>query len=244
MKTCHIHLFIFLVATCFLTQGYASQSAALLTSTESDPDSFVTHCVNVITGDYCESTTDLVIIAPDLLVLQRYYNSKNYITGDAGGGWRIYPQAFLVLGSDPQGESCIIDEERFEKSYAFTGERSGGILTYTGWRKSDGTAESPFAVDVWENNIGMVNTYCKEIGGQTNHRNQFLYYGEETCEIVLGDGSIRYYKKVNSLPSQFFGDELIPYLCEKVVSPKCYRLIQESLPSGNQLFYFYDSLTS
>lgn len=78
----------------------ATHSAALLSSTEGDPDGIIGQCVNVIKGDYCESVTDLAIIGPDTLLLQRYYNSTNYITGEGVGGWRIFPQQYIVLGKD------------------------------------------------------------------------------------------------------------------------------------------------
>lgn len=81
-------------------------SAWMLPSTEADPDSFVNHCVNVINGDYCESALDLEISGPDKLVLQRFYNAKNYMTGQGFGGWRIFSQTLLVTGKDPKNKEC------------------------------------------------------------------------------------------------------------------------------------------
>ncbi len=113
-------------------------SAVMLPSTEADPDAFIDHCVNVINGDYCETALDLAIAGPDPLILQRYYNAKDYMTAKGFGGWRIFPQTLLVTGRGPQNKECKVGQDRFEWVYAFTGERSGGILSYSGWRKIGG----------------------------------------------------------------------------------------------------------
>lgn len=220
---------------------YANHSAALLTSTEADPDSFIDHCVNVIKGDYCESATDLVIVGPDTLLLQRYYSSKNYFTGEHAGGWRIFPQRFLVLGIEASKTSDSFDEKNLERILAFSGERSGGILTYSGKRPRGERIKESLKIDLLTDAIGMVNTYSKDINGQTNHKNNQLNYKDESCEIILGDGSRRIYKKVKMLPSLLLGEELVPYLASQVLNPEYFNLVQETLPSGNHLFFAYDS---
>ena len=99
-----LRLLLFLVAGLLYLHAEAaeSMSAFSLCSTASDPDAIVENCVNVINGDYCEAVTDLIIAGPDPLTVQRFHNSKNYITGRSYGGWRIFPQILLVLGKDPQ----------------------------------------------------------------------------------------------------------------------------------------------
>src|SRR5271157_5459993 len=95
-------LLVFLITgLCLCAEAADSMSASLLCSTASDPDALVEKCVNVINGDYCEAVTDLIIAGPDPLILQRFHNSKNYVTGQGYGGWRIFPQMLLVLGKDP-----------------------------------------------------------------------------------------------------------------------------------------------
>lgn len=223
-----LSVFLFICA-----RVYANYSPALLTSTEADPDSFVAHCINVLQGDYCEAVTDLSIIGPDALLLQRFYNSKNYVTGEDAGSWRIFPQQFLVLGQD--------QSENLDRTYAFAGERSGGILTYSGYRNEDGITENPLQIDVFNDNIGMVNTYSKDISGQTNHKNNELHCEGSTCEMTLGDGSKRIYQKVNRLPTVLLGEECVPFLANQVIDPEYFHLIQETLPSGNVLIFNYNS---
>lgn len=213
----------------------ANGSLALLTSTESDPNSFIDNCVNVINGDYCESVTDLTVKGPDVLYIQRYCNAKNYVTGEHTGCWRLFTTHFLVLGINPNEKP----HTNTQHILAFAGERSGGILTYTGKRNIRGITDEPLKIDMANQN-GMVNTYAKTMSGQTNHKNNQLHCRAQLCEIVLGDGTKRIYERVKVLPSLIFGEELIPHLVEKVISPEYYHLIEEILPSGNQIHFSYN----
>lgn len=99
----YFHIFLLSFLSFYLHALSANQLQVV--STESDPDAYIYNSVNVINGDYCESATDLMIAGPDILLLQRFYNSKNYMTGAETGGWRILPQRFLVIGKDPSGRS-------------------------------------------------------------------------------------------------------------------------------------------
>lgn len=209
-------------------------------STESDPDAFIQNSVNVINGDYCESATDLVITGPDALVLQRFYSTKDIITGVQAGGWRMLPQRFLVVGKDASGKSCTVGKDRFEWTSAFTGERSGGILPYSGWRNTNGSTKDPLKIDILNNAVGLVNTYAQEINGQTNHQNNLLHCKGDTCELSLGDGTRRIYQRVNDPPSQLLGEEITPIMAAQVIDPAYFLLVQEVLPSGNRLFFSYD----
>lgn len=182
--------------------------------TESDPDAFIQNCVNVMNGQYCEAVTDLVITGPDPLILQRFYSTK-----ESRGLWRIFPERFLVVGKDFSRKACHVGNERFEWNLAFTGERSGGILPYSGWRNSRGTTKDPLKIDILNQALGMVNTYSKEINGQTNHQNNLLNCKDDTCELILGDGSKRIYKKVHMLPSLLLGEEFTPLMSAQVIDP-------------------------
>jgi RHS repeat-associated protein len=230
MKTIsQLYFFTILMLCVYFPVLSASQSQ--LVSTESDPDAFIQNSVNVLNGDYCESATDLVIAGPDLLLLQRFYNSKDYSTGNQAGGWRMLPQRFLVKGKDSSGKWIR----------AFAGERSGGILPYSGWRDTNGVSQGPLKIDVLNHAPGMVNTYAKEINGQTNHQNNLLHCNGNTCELVLGDGTKRIYQKVQSLPCRVLGEELTPLIASQVIEPEYFLLIQEILPSSNQMFFSYDT---
>ncbi len=217
-----------------------SIAAALLSSTESDPDAFIDHCVNVITGDYCETTLDIEVAGPNPLILQRYFNTKNYMTGKDFGGWRIFPQTLLVVGRDLQNKECKVGQDRFEWTCAFTGDRSGGIFSYSGWRKIGGDTKDPLKIEVLKDTAGMVNSYSGEMSGQTNHLNNRMHFKQDTCELTLGDGTKRIYQKVKSTPSEIFGEEIALSLTSKVTQPQYFLLISETLPSGNVISFFYD----
>lgn len=216
--------FLSILAAFFYTQLSAS-----LVSTESDPDAFIQECVNVINGDYCETATDLIITGPDPLVLQRFYSQ----------GWKFFPQRFLIMGKDPSGKSCIVGREQYDWTLAFTGERSGAVLPYCGWRKANNITRDPLKIDLL-NAKGMVNTYAKEISGQTNHQNNRLYGKGDFCELLLGDGTKRIYRQVQGLPSCYFGEEITPLLAFQVLDPSYFLLTEEVLPSGNRIVFSYD----
>jgi len=164
-------LCLWIFSATYLTTLSATQLQ--LVSTESDPDAFIQKSVNVINGDYCESATDLVISGPDAIVLQRFYSTKDVITGAEAGGWRMLPQRFLVIGKDVSGRPCNIANQGW--AFALVGERSGGILPYRGLRNANGTSNDPLKIDALRDASGMVNTYAIEINGQTNHQNKNLY---------------------------------------------------------------------
>lgn len=232
------HWILAIFALCLHSSVLSTQLSLL--STESDPDAFVQNSVNVINGDYCESATDLMITGPDALILQRFYNTKDVITGTKTGGWRIFPQRFLVIGKDPSQKSCHVGKEKFEWAFAFVGERSGAILPYSGWRNVNGLTKDPLKMDIVHDALGAVNTYAKEINGQTNHQNNQLHCKEDTCELTLGDGTRRIYQRVQALPSKLLGEELTPMMAAEVLDPVYFVLTKETLPSGNQIFFSYD----
>ncbi|MES2198700.1 MAG: RHS repeat-associated core domain-containing protein [Chlamydiota bacterium] len=221
---------IFLLLFLSFSPILASYSPALLPCTESDPDAFIQHVVNVITGEYFEAAEDLSITAPSPLILQRFYSNRDYLTGTQPGGWRIFPERFLVIGKD-----------RLKTSYsrAFTGGRSGGIFSFFGKINEEGFSENPLKIRIAQDAIGMCNTSTGEISGQTNHQNDLLHSKGNLCELLLGDGTRYIYEQVQNLPSDLLGEELIPVIALQVLEPKYYKLVQENLPNGNYLFFSY-----
>ncbi len=191
-----------------------------LVSTESDPEAFILECVNVINGDYCESVTDLVITGPDDLILQLFYSTKDAINGHQAGGWRMLPQRFIVMGKELSGKVCTVGNDRFEWSSAFVGERSGGILPYSGWIRSDGLTKDPLKIDILNTALGMVNTYSEEINGQTNHQNNILHCSGHACELILGDGTKRIYQKVQQLTPRFLIRMMLSLVVKLTVFPQ------------------------
>jgi len=208
-------------------------------SEDSDRQGWIEQCVNVIHGDYSESVIDLIVAGPEPLILQRHYHATRGVIG-----WSIFPQQFLVIGKDPQGRSMRSDHQELAWSYAFAGEKSGGVLTYSGWRTAEGLSPEGMKIDMIQG-AGLVNTYAKEISGHTNHQNHLLYCGNDSSQIVLGDGTLRRYEKAPPLPLPTSGqrvleEEMIPLLAAKIVEPEYWRLKSERLPSGHVVLFSYD----
>lgn len=90
-------------------------------SWEADPESLIEQ-VSVIYGDYSEGVVDMVVLAPDPLVVSRFYSSRDM--GGNLGGWRFFPEAWLTLERGPEGEIAIE-----------VGNRDGASLTYRGKTK-------------------------------------------------------------------------------------------------------------
>ena len=67
-----------------------------LAARESDPDNFVEN-VSTIFGDYSELEIDLIVPAPDSLLLSRFYSSQDPIQIANFGGLHFYPHFFLFF---------------------------------------------------------------------------------------------------------------------------------------------------
>ncbi len=231
----------FLLITFQIYSAPSYFGAKLLSSTESDPDCFIDHKVNVINGDYCEVVTDLIIKGPDNLIMQRFFSNSNYMTGEGKGGWRIFPQCWLTVGKDPKGNHCEVSGETYYWTYAFTGERSGSILTYSGWESRTSHNDT---LRVWgfKDGRSISNSARGKVSGQTNVQNNVLRYQaeRENYTLILGDGTERYFDRVDDLPSCHLGEELNLVISEKVKNPEHFRLVLERLPSGNKIRYQYD----
>ena len=236
-----------LFATCLIFSSWKADAlplnleARLLPSTEADLDAFIDHRVNIINGDYCEVVTDLSIKGPDDLILQRYYNNANYVTGKGAGSWRIFPQCWLTIGKDTKGKSCTISGVKYYWTYAFAGERAGSILTYSGW-ESKTVKDEGLQVWAFQDGRSISNTAHGEMSGRVSVQNNLLRYQTDTQEytLTMGDGNKRFFEKVETLPSRFLGEELNPCLAEQIHEPEFYRLTLEVLPSGNKICYSYN----
>lgn len=240
-KSVYVLVTFFLFISWGLQAAPPSLGAHLLSSTEADPEAIIDHKVNIINGDYCEVVTDLVIKGPDDLIMQRYFSNSNYVTGEGGGAWRVFPQCWLTVGKDLKDNSCAISGTKYDWTYAFTGERSGSILTYSGWESRTAKDEG---LRVWAFRDGksICNTARGEISGKVNPQNALLKYQNDSKSymLTLGDGTQRFFELVDALPSRYLGEELHVDLSDRVKESEQYRLTLEILPSGNRLRYSYD----
>ncbi len=154
---------------------HASTNSQLFPTMETDALITSPNCVNVINGDYCESTIDLQVHADgkdsDGIFLERVFGTTTTNTGELVDGWRILPQLFLVQESDKTNSS-------------------------------------------------------------------FFH------EVVLANGTKRIYEKVESIPTQLFGQERLSRMGSQVKEPEYFRLVQETLPTSKQIDYTFDTTGS
>lgn len=128
-----------LVLSLFYFQNAVAKESSLsnvyLGSRESDPASLVEN-VSTIHGDYTEIEVDLIVPAPDSLILSRFYSSRDSLHTANFGGWRFNPHCFLSIQKDPKGKSYTTAEGKFERTYVYVGNPDGTILTYVGWQNT------------------------------------------------------------------------------------------------------------
>ncbi|HNA61578.1 MAG TPA: RHS repeat-associated core domain-containing protein [Rhabdochlamydiaceae bacterium] len=188
---------------------------------EAEPESIVRN-VSIIQGNYAEAEIDAVIPGPDSLVVCRTYNSLNKISQTNLGGWQLFPYCYLSVQKDPSRGQYTTAEGIFEYTLIHALTDKGDPLRFAAWHNvTNPSVQSLFELDV-ESCPGLANTAKGEISAWTNQKNDKIYYhaGSQTINLHFPYGGQRRYEKTN-LDGWF-------------------RLVQETLPSGNKLFYHYD----
>ena len=196
-------------------------------STEGDIDSYIDGRVNVVNGDYCEHVVDLELQDDGCSIIERYFNTRDYIDGRGCGGWRLLPHLFLVLGR----ESAQTESQQL----AYVGHRTGGILLY------NGNEGAPLTIDLRSNGMGIVNSHQKEISAKSNCKNHLLACKGNVCTLTLGDGTKCIYQQLKGVQPALFARDWIASATRKMDSPTQYRLIAERFPSGQTLEYSYSA---
>lgn len=204
----------------FLLQRVFASDVSLL-SREGDPESIVQN-ISTIHGNYSELEIDLVISAPDPILLSRFYISGDSFENGSFGGWRFNPHCFLTVQKDPKGKSIAIAGGRAERTFVHVGDTTGSILTFCGWKNPMSEERSVFIIDNKIESSSISNTARGNISSWTNLKNNKLYFDPKdgNFEFYLSSGGKRLYSKHSS--------------------KDLYLLVHEILPSGNKLFYEYD----
>lgn len=222
----HIRSFFNLIVILVFFQSAVGRcdnlKSQFLGSREGDPASLVEN-VSTIHGDYTEVEVDVVVPAPDSLILSRFYSSRDMAQTANFGGWRFNPHCFLSIQKDPKGKTCTTGEGKLEYTYVFVGTPEGSILTYSGWHNSSNSkSRTLFKIDPEEEMVGLSNTARGNISCWTNLKNNELYFNSQTdsFELVLSSEGRRFYAKHPSLD--------------------VYLITHEILPSGNKVFYEFD----
>lgn len=172
----HIVVFLFLsVIAC----AEVPKNMLPLAEVEGEPSAIIAGCVNVITGNYNDAQTDMVVPGPDPLVFQRLYSSGNWKGSGFKDGWShnhatkgkifLYPPLLCYCACLP--------------------EPSGGTMLYFSnpgiFRANDrGNVYHPSKAELRTFAhgylAGLANTGSGEISGRTNVKNQFLTWRPDT----------------------------------------------------------------
>lgn len=161
-----------------------------LVDIEGTPNAIVGGCVNVISGDYCETQKDLVMLGAEPLIVERSYSSANPYEGTLCQGWEFNLQGFLRL-------TCI-EEDSYELWWRGS---FGSELLFKTEHKSLGF---PFNWEMLKK--GICNNATGVISGRTNLKNTFVSYKMPTahsCMMHKGDGSKLIFEEIKDFEKQY-----------------------------------------
>lgn len=176
---------------------------------ESIASSVVNNTVNVITGNYGDSTIDAVIPGASNLTLSRSYTSGTTRPGIFGRGWHFNHYQVCLYGSDGFHTSAYITE------------KSGAGMVYQGKPLHEARRRVDLkAKPTHKSCDGLTNTGSGYIGGCSNKKNVLvdLNASRRRATVTDADGGQRFFKQG--------GIRYEGMTCR-----------EELLPSGNRLLY-------
>ncbi|MEI8365431.1 MAG: RHS repeat-associated core domain-containing protein [Parachlamydiaceae bacterium] len=192
----------------------ASPSApSPLASLEGEPSAFIHGCVNVITGQFCDSSTDLVVHhGTDPLCVERTFCGGTIDDGTLGISWYAKHLSHLTIKKSGTLEKVVT---------SYLHEDQGGILEF--WQRLDSKKDNSAQLPLSYNCIrtGVTNTSRGCLSGQTNLKNQFLSWDTSSCMLYTGSPQYKEYIQTTGKKKNF------------------YRLTFDTLKSGNWFFYEY-----
>jgi RHS repeat-associated protein len=190
---------------------------------ESRSSALMCGCVNAISGDYVESTIDMVVPGPEPLIFERFYTSSSQQRCSLMTGWRHGFESYINV------EKARITHR--DQILAYYHRRSGSTLVF-----GDESSRIPQGPSVFmgfnkEKNPKGLTNYTGQISGKSNIKNDVIRYDMlksgrsmtvttgASAELLFSSSGRRYYD-TGSLK---------------------YFLIQEKMPNGNRLQYKYDT---
>lgn len=152
-------IFILLTTVCFAEEVIQKEKQKnALATLEGEPTAIVAGCVYALTGQYCESSRDLVIRGIEPLALQRYYGG--YYLGDWG------------INADGQFSKSW---ENISKPFYKIKNEFGSLLIYSP-QTINGKKENRIKPKCLKK--GITNCATGLISGKTNIKNNVYLHGE------------------------------------------------------------------
>jgi len=193
-------------------KGFAPVNNSLV---EAGVSAVVNGCVNVITGDFVDSSVDVVIPGPEPLTLERSYASSDYDNGCFYHGWRHNHQSWIEVADDKDDDTR---DKALKGKYM---ELSGRGLFYKGlYPKKDKPVTIGFSL--WDSLLGYTNCSEGVISARNNPKHNQITYDHKKKKIKLttASGSRRIFA---------YSELLKPF--------RCYSLVDEIKPNRRRLRY-------
>lgn len=179
-------LCVFLVL--YLAAGFAkekeSKDCSLLPNTliEMGVSPVVNGCVNAISGDFVDSSVDLVVPGPEPLVLQRSYASSEYGTDCYYNGWRHNHQSWVEVA---EMENPDTKKQYLKGKYK---ELSGRGAFYFGRYREK---KKPVTIGYDKEHSGAASTNCGDgiITARNNPKYNAITYKHKEKELSVSTAS-------------------------------------------------------
>lgn len=187
-----------------------------LTNLEGESSALIYNCVNAISGQYCDFSTDLVSYGIEPLSINRTYCGNANIPGNFFNGWSI--NHFSRLGY------FKIDSESRTRDYdslvVMEGEMGQSLQFSAPYNKTQ-SAVKDLSIRSKTIEKGVTNTSNSYISAQTNIKNIHVKYADEKhYHVIGGDGELKIF-------------ELFPK------SNDIYHITSQQKPNGNTILYDY-----
>ncbi|CDR34447.1 RHS repeat-associated core domain-containing protein [Criblamydia sequanensis] len=222
------------------------------------PSAIVAGCVNTVSGDFFESSTDIIIPGIEPFHIERNYSSSNYYLGAACWGWNFNHHGVVCEKQNLPGNTGIRDKY---KTSLLIRSGEGAILDY------ESPTDQNLKIDpaMWKK--GLTNSSGGTPSGKTNLGNHLCSFNEgwvlktgagETFEYKYNKHHCFYlsaYRKPNNFKYIYNYDNNVNISQVTLVSPKNEHLasldfhFQKSgtnifLPSGKKVRWNYTRLTN
>lgn len=155
-----------------------------LVNLESEPSTLINHAVNAITGDYCDSQTDLILPGPRPLILERAYMSSDRKKGSLYNSWNLNHCGTIHLRTRKKRNEAVW-YDAFGGRKKFSGDRVG----------PDDYAALQINPD--DLKLGVTNCGFGVIGGRTNLKNTHIEYcyNKQSCIVNQPNATRKYFHK-------------------------------------------------
>ena len=194
------------------------KGATTMVNLEGEPSALVHGAVNAITGDYCETETDLQIAGAYPLNVTRSYTSSDIRisrveSGPLESGWHLNYHGKIVFTSENVAEF---------KNY-ISHEEGGGVSTLYEGKYTTKLKDLKLSPKLIKH--GLTNAGAGEIGARTNRKNSraACAYENPRATVKMSNGTVRTFSRRPD--NNCFFD-----------------LVHESLPNGSGIRYSYDPL--